>query len=197
VAQSGGLHRLRVAFADHRWKQFKDECSIGWSKQRIWQWIPKVEVSGPNVDRQPLPASWLLRNLRGKKRSGYPQQESDAQVIENHLPGARGEMVWNGDVRDTHRIRLPLSSARADQAPFWIVGGRIGRECHEEPEGQPSVLGKWAPREHPFPNPDCLFSKHPDDAPRPFLKNAQTGPALSPPLVEKHQERSPYAPPPP
>ena len=54
-----GLHRVEVAYTDYRWKRFRDEYWMSWREEEMWQGTPRLEVSGPGVKRQPLPAEWL------------------------------------------------------------------------------------------------------------------------------------------
>ena len=54
-----GLHRLKVSFADYRYKTFRNEYWMAWQEEEMWQGMPKLEVSGPGVTRQVIPASWL------------------------------------------------------------------------------------------------------------------------------------------
>ncbi|MEK0446818.1 MAG: hypothetical protein RLZZ399_2139 [Verrucomicrobiota bacterium] len=61
IALEKGLHRLRVTFVDYRWKQFKDEYWMSWFEQQMWKGIPALEISGPHLKKQPLPAGWLFR----------------------------------------------------------------------------------------------------------------------------------------
>ena len=56
-----GLHRLKVAYVDYRWKQFRDEYWMSWRPEQMWQGTPVLEVSGPAAERQPIPAGWLAR----------------------------------------------------------------------------------------------------------------------------------------
>ena len=54
-----GMHRLKVSFADYRYKTFRNEYWMAWQKGEMWQGMPRLEVSGPGVKRQVIPASWL------------------------------------------------------------------------------------------------------------------------------------------
>jgi hypothetical protein len=61
VALEAGLHRIEVGYVDYRWKEFRDEYWINWRPEQLWQGTPVLEVSGPDLARQPLPAAWLFR----------------------------------------------------------------------------------------------------------------------------------------
>ncbi|MEK0446812.1 MAG: hypothetical protein RLZZ399_2133 [Verrucomicrobiota bacterium] len=61
VAMEAGFHRIEVAYVDYRWKKFRDEYWINWQPAQMWSGTPVLEVSGPDLARQPLPASWLFR----------------------------------------------------------------------------------------------------------------------------------------
>jgi hypothetical protein len=59
VPMARGPHRLKVAYVDYRWKAFRNEYWMPWREEEMWQGTPVLEVSGPGLARQPLPASWL------------------------------------------------------------------------------------------------------------------------------------------
>jgi hypothetical protein len=59
IALKEGLHDLRVAFVDFRYKTFKSEYWLPWQKEEVWQGIPALRISGPGMSQQPLPVSWL------------------------------------------------------------------------------------------------------------------------------------------
>ncbi len=59
VPLARGLHRLKVSFVDYRWKAFRNEYWMTWREEEMWTGTPVLEVSGPGLARQPLPASWL------------------------------------------------------------------------------------------------------------------------------------------
>ena len=54
-----GLHALQVCYVDYRWKTFKNEYWMDWQEGQMWQGTPVLEVSGPGIKKQPLPAKWL------------------------------------------------------------------------------------------------------------------------------------------
>ena len=56
-----GLHALKVCYVDYRWKTFKNEYWMDWQEGQMWQGTPELEVSGPGMRKQPLPAKWLWR----------------------------------------------------------------------------------------------------------------------------------------
>jgi hypothetical protein len=56
-----GLHSFKVCYVDYRWKTFKNEYWMDWQEGQMWQGTPVLEVSGPGITKQPLPASWLRR----------------------------------------------------------------------------------------------------------------------------------------
>lgn len=58
-----GLHRLEVAYVDYRWKTFKDEYWMSWKPDQMWQGIPVLQVSGPGMNRQALPAVMLYHEI--------------------------------------------------------------------------------------------------------------------------------------
>lgn len=59
VALEKGLHRFHVSYTDFRWKSFRNEYSMAWRPEQVWQGVPVLDVAGPDIGRQPLPASWL------------------------------------------------------------------------------------------------------------------------------------------
>jgi hypothetical protein len=59
VALEAGLHRLEVAYVDYRWRQFRDEYWINWMPEQMWKGTPVLEISGPGLGKQPIPAAWL------------------------------------------------------------------------------------------------------------------------------------------
>jgi hypothetical protein len=56
-----GTHRFKLSFADYRYGTFKNEYWMPGPEEQLWQGIPVLEVSGPNLKKQPLPNSWLSR----------------------------------------------------------------------------------------------------------------------------------------
>ncbi len=63
IALKAGPHKLRVVFADLRAKPHKVELMWGFPHPEFtWKGIaPQVEISGPGLSRQPLPASLLIQ----------------------------------------------------------------------------------------------------------------------------------------
>ncbi|MEI6787372.1 MAG: chitobiase/beta-hexosaminidase C-terminal domain-containing protein [bacterium] len=61
VALQAGLHRIEVSYVDYRWKTFRNEYWMTWQEEEMWQGTPVLELSGPGIDRQPIPAAWLYR----------------------------------------------------------------------------------------------------------------------------------------
>lgn len=59
VPLAEGYHRLVVAYVDYRWKRFRNEFWMAWQEEEMWQGVPLLEVSGPKMEKQPLPLSWL------------------------------------------------------------------------------------------------------------------------------------------
>jgi len=59
VALEKGAHRFEVSFTDYRWKEFRNEYRMGWYEEQMWQGTPVLELDGPGVKRQPVPAAWL------------------------------------------------------------------------------------------------------------------------------------------
>jgi len=59
IPLEAGLHRIEVSYADYRWKQFKNDYWMDWQEGQMWQGTPVLEVSGPGMEKQPLPAAWL------------------------------------------------------------------------------------------------------------------------------------------
>lgn len=59
IALAAGPHRLEVTYVDYRWKKFKNEYCMAWQEGQMWQGTPVLEVSGPGVSQQPIPADWL------------------------------------------------------------------------------------------------------------------------------------------
>ena len=59
VALEKGAHQIRVSYVDYRYKTFKNEWWLLWTKEQTWRGTPVLEISGPGVARQPIPQSWL------------------------------------------------------------------------------------------------------------------------------------------
>lgn len=59
VALAAGLHRLKVAFVDYRRRPFRNEFWMAWWPGQMGTGMPVLEIAGPDLPRQPLPASWL------------------------------------------------------------------------------------------------------------------------------------------
>ena len=59
IPLEAGLHRIEVSYADYRWKQFKNDYWMDWQESQMWKGTPVLEVSGPGLEKQPLPAAWL------------------------------------------------------------------------------------------------------------------------------------------
>ena len=59
VPLEAGAHRFEVAFTDYRAREFRNEMWMNWKSEEIWQGTPVLEVSGPEMKKQPLPVSWL------------------------------------------------------------------------------------------------------------------------------------------
>ena len=64
-ALAAGPHRFRVIFTDTRAKPFKHETWHNWPNPAVlWKGeAPVVEISGPGLRRQPIPASMLWRTV--------------------------------------------------------------------------------------------------------------------------------------
>ena len=78
LALRKGLHDLKVVFVDFRYKQFKSEYWLPWQEEELWQGVPQLRVSSPDMKIQPLPRSLLKRRIRtrvgpgAKKPSTWP-----------------------------------------------------------------------------------------------------------------------------
>ncbi len=59
VALEQGMHRFEVSYTDFRWKQFRNEYWMSWREEQVWQGTPVLELDGPGVKRQAVPAAWL------------------------------------------------------------------------------------------------------------------------------------------
>jgi hypothetical protein len=59
VPLDAGLHRFKVAYVEYRWKQFRDEYWMSWQPSEMGKGTPVLNVSGPQLEKQPLPAAWL------------------------------------------------------------------------------------------------------------------------------------------
>lgn len=62
VALEKGLHRFQVSYVDYRWKEFRNEYWMAWKPEQMWQGTPVLEIDGPGLSRQPVPAEWLMRS---------------------------------------------------------------------------------------------------------------------------------------
>lgn len=60
VALEAGAHRFDVSFTDFRWKRFRNEYIMTWREEQVWQGVPVLELDGPTLERQPVPAEWLM-----------------------------------------------------------------------------------------------------------------------------------------
>jgi len=68
-----GLHEFMVTFADARAKELQKQRIDLWSNypypETTWKGtVPKLEVSGPGLKRQTVPAGWLKRGEKSKKK---------------------------------------------------------------------------------------------------------------------------------
>ena len=59
IPLEAGPHRIEVSYADYRWKQFKGDYWMDWQEGQVWQGTPVLEISGPGMEKQPLPAAYL------------------------------------------------------------------------------------------------------------------------------------------
>jgi hypothetical protein len=59
IALEKGRHHFAVSYVDYRWKTFRNEYWMGWNPQQMWTGIPLLELDGPGLKKQSLPASWL------------------------------------------------------------------------------------------------------------------------------------------
>ena len=68
-ALARGLHKFRVIFVDTRTKPYKHETWQNWPNLDVlWKGTaPVLEVSGPGIDKQPIPSAWLLSERRTGK----------------------------------------------------------------------------------------------------------------------------------
>ncbi|HRJ70739.1 MAG TPA: FN3 associated domain-containing protein [Terrimicrobiaceae bacterium] len=66
VALEKGLHHFQVSYVDYRWKTFRDEYWMSWNPKQMWEGTPVLEVDGPGLSRQPVPAAWLKRKAPGQ-----------------------------------------------------------------------------------------------------------------------------------
>ncbi len=64
VALVKGLHRFEVSFVDFRWKTFHNDYWMSWKPEQVWAGTPTLEIDGPGIQRQALPATWLRREPR-------------------------------------------------------------------------------------------------------------------------------------
>ncbi len=64
VALVKGLHRFEVSYVDFRWKQFHNDYWMSWNPLQVWTGTPTLEIDGPGIPRQALPATWLRRDPR-------------------------------------------------------------------------------------------------------------------------------------
>ena len=59
IALKKGAHDFKAVFVDFRSKTFKSEYWLPWQKGQVWQGIPTLKISGPGIQKMPLPYSWL------------------------------------------------------------------------------------------------------------------------------------------
>ena len=65
-----GLHTFAVTFADARAKDINNQKRNLWNNYpepwAVWRGAaPTIEMSGPSIERQPVPAAWLLQSSQG------------------------------------------------------------------------------------------------------------------------------------
>ena len=60
-----GAHRFEVRFVDYRHRQWRNPWWMIGREEITWQGIPALEISGPGIPRQPVPADWLRRPSGG------------------------------------------------------------------------------------------------------------------------------------
>jgi hypothetical protein len=61
IALATGMHRFAVSYVDYRWKKFRNEYWMAWQEEEMFTGTPVLEVSGPGIVKQPIPAGWLWR----------------------------------------------------------------------------------------------------------------------------------------
>ena len=59
IALKKGAHHFKAVFVDYRGKSFKNEYWLPWQEGQVWKGLPTLQVSGPGIDKMPLPDSWL------------------------------------------------------------------------------------------------------------------------------------------
>jgi hypothetical protein len=59
AALDKGFHRFEVSYVDFRWKTFHNDYWMSWNPLQVWAGVPSLELDGPGISRQPLPATWL------------------------------------------------------------------------------------------------------------------------------------------
>jgi hypothetical protein len=59
VALEKGTHRFEVSYTDYRWKTFRNEYSMSWRPEQMWQGTPVLELDGPGMGKGAIPAEWL------------------------------------------------------------------------------------------------------------------------------------------
>lgn len=116
-----GLHTFRVTFADARAKELENQRIDLW---RHYPWAettwkgkaPVLEVSGPGLDRQPLPNAWLKRARPTHTINTYNKLERQAQTLSYKTVGDRDLRVL---------VMQPTERARDERRPaiVWIHGG--------------------------------------------------------------------------
>jgi len=64
-ALAKGSHRFQVIYTDTRTEPFKHETWMNWPNPAVlWKGgAPTLEISGPGIERQPLPAAWLAHGV--------------------------------------------------------------------------------------------------------------------------------------
>ncbi len=72
IALEKGLHRFEVSYTDYRWKTFRNEYWMSWREEQMGRGVPVLEMDGPGMEQQPIPAQWLYRSsfsLSWKRKS--------------------------------------------------------------------------------------------------------------------------------
>ncbi|MEI7946845.1 MAG: chitobiase/beta-hexosaminidase C-terminal domain-containing protein [bacterium] len=64
-ALAKGPHKFKVIFTDTRTKPYKHETWQNWPNLAVlWTGIaPSLEITGPGITKQPIPAAWLKRDM--------------------------------------------------------------------------------------------------------------------------------------
>jgi hypothetical protein len=72
LALAKGLHRFEVSYVDFRWNTLHNDYWMSWNPLQVWAGTPSLEIDGPGVSRQVVPAAWLQSEPKDRRQRKPP-----------------------------------------------------------------------------------------------------------------------------